>query len=190
MPGAKQRSVHHLCRPNKIIWQREQKRTLKNSWRPRLSTKVYRPFKITNGVKQGCLLAPTVFTLFFTMILQHVTEDLDDEDGVYIRFRIDVSLFNVSPHKDQRETDRGAPVRWWCCPCCPYWLDHVKNNILLRGSRSALRTWRTSEEDWSSPSACATRGVPSTRHSHRTARTESSPPVQRLRMRYHIWLPT
>ncbi|KAK2151222.1 hypothetical protein NP493_2660g00009, partial [Ridgeia piscesae] len=28
------------------------------------------------------------------MILQHVTEDLDDEDGVYIRFRIDVSLFN------------------------------------------------------------------------------------------------
>ena len=62
-------------------------------------------------MKQGCLLAPTVFTLFFTMILQHVTEDLDDEDGVYIRFRIDGILFNVSPHKDQRETDHGAPVR-------------------------------------------------------------------------------
>ena len=29
------------------------------------------------------------------MILQHVTEDLDDNDGVYIRFRTHGSLFNL-----------------------------------------------------------------------------------------------
>ena len=46
-----------------------------------------RSVTITNGVKQGCVLAPTLFTLFFSMMLQHVTEDLDDKDGVYIRFR-------------------------------------------------------------------------------------------------------
>ena len=162
MPGAKQRSVRHLCRRNWSVWHREQKRTSTFLGRHSLSTIVPRPFKITNGVN-------TVFTLFFSMMLQHVTEDLDDEDGVYIRFRIDGGLFNVSPHKDQRETDHEAPVR------CP--------------SHSALRTWRTSEEEWSSPSAPRTRRVPPTRHIHRTARTESSPPVQLLTMRYHIWLP-
>ena len=38
-------------------------------------------FKITNDVKQGCL-APTLFMMF-----QYVTEDLDDKDGVYIRWQ-------------------------------------------------------------------------------------------------------
>ena len=35
-----------------------------------------RPFEITNGVKQGCVLVPALFTLFFSMMLQHVKEDL------------------------------------------------------------------------------------------------------------------
>ena len=34
-------------------------------------------------------------TLSFSMMLQHVTEDLDDKDGIYIRFRTDGSLFNL-----------------------------------------------------------------------------------------------
>ena len=53
------------------------------------------PFKITNGLKQGCVLALTLFTLFCSMMRQQVTEDLDDKDGVYIRFRTDGSLFNL-----------------------------------------------------------------------------------------------
>ena len=43
-------------------------------------------FPIVNGVKQGCVLAPTLSSIFFSMMLQHATEDLDDEDGVYIRY--------------------------------------------------------------------------------------------------------
>ncbi|KAI8484505.1 hypothetical protein Bbelb_377760 [Branchiostoma belcheri] len=52
-------------------------------------------FPITNGVKQGCVLAPTLFTIFFSMMLQQATEDLGDEDGIYIRYRTDGSLFNL-----------------------------------------------------------------------------------------------
>lgn len=52
-------------------------------------------FPIVNGVKQGCVLAPTLSSIFFSMILQHATEDLDDEDGVYIRYVPDGSLHNL-----------------------------------------------------------------------------------------------
>ena len=33
-------------------------------------------------MKQSCVLAPTLFTLFFSMVFQQVIEDLDDEDGI------------------------------------------------------------------------------------------------------------
>ncbi|KAI8498190.1 hypothetical protein Bbelb_241340 [Branchiostoma belcheri] len=52
-------------------------------------------FPILNGVKQGCVLAPTLFTIFSSMMLQQATEDLGDEDGIYIRYRTDGSLFNL-----------------------------------------------------------------------------------------------
>ena len=50
-------------------------------------------FHISNGVKQGCVLAPTLFSIFFSIMLREAKEDLPD--GIYIRFRIDGSLFNL-----------------------------------------------------------------------------------------------
>ncbi|KAI8506556.1 hypothetical protein Bbelb_159830 [Branchiostoma belcheri] len=52
-------------------------------------------FPIQNGVKQGCVLAPTPFTIFLSIMLEETTKDLDDEDGIYIRYRTDGSLFNL-----------------------------------------------------------------------------------------------
>ena len=50
-------------------------------------------FPIVNGVKQGCVLAPTLFAIFFSMMLQEAKEDL--HEGIYIRFRTDGSVFNL-----------------------------------------------------------------------------------------------
>ena len=50
-------------------------------------------FPISNGVKQGCVLAPTLFSNFFGIMLREAKEDLPD--GVYICFRTGGSLFNL-----------------------------------------------------------------------------------------------
>ena len=50
-------------------------------------------FLISNGVKQRCVLAPTLFSIFFSIMLREAKEDL--QDGIYIRFRTDGSLFNL-----------------------------------------------------------------------------------------------
>ncbi|KAL8573948.1 hypothetical protein ACOMHN_029395 [Nucella lapillus] len=41
----------------------------------------------------GCVLAPVLFNLFFTCVLSHAVRDI--EDGVYIRYRMDGSPFDL-----------------------------------------------------------------------------------------------
>ena len=50
-------------------------------------------FPISNGVKQGCVLAPTLFSTFFSIMLREAKDDLPD--GIYIRLQTDGSLFNL-----------------------------------------------------------------------------------------------
>ncbi|XP_076055085.1 uncharacterized protein LOC143033479 [Oratosquilla oratoria] len=50
-------------------------------------------FSISNGLKQGCVLAPVLFNLFFTQVLRHAVRDLDLD--VYIKYRLDGSLFDL-----------------------------------------------------------------------------------------------
>ena len=61
----------------------------------RLNGDLSEPFPISKGVKQGCVLAPTLFSIFFSMMLKQATEDLVDDDGEYVRYRLDSSLFNL-----------------------------------------------------------------------------------------------
>ena len=51
-------------------------------------------FPISIGVKQRCVLAPTLFSIFFSIMLREAKENLPD--GIYIRFRTDGSLFNLA----------------------------------------------------------------------------------------------
>ena len=44
-------------------------------------------FLTSNGVKRGCVLAPTLFSIFFSSTLREAEEDLPD--GIYIRFCTD-----------------------------------------------------------------------------------------------------
>ena len=51
------------------------------------------PFPVTNGVKQGCVLAPTLFKMMFSAMLTAAFQD--DDNGIPIRYRFDGKLFNL-----------------------------------------------------------------------------------------------
>ena len=51
-------------------------------------------FPVSSAVKQGCVLAPTLFGIFFSMLLHYAFEDCSE--GVYIHTRADGKLFNIA----------------------------------------------------------------------------------------------
>ena len=51
-------------------------------------------FPVSSGVKQGCILASTLFGIFFSMLLQYTFKDCNE--GVYIHIRADGKLFNIA----------------------------------------------------------------------------------------------
>ncbi|RXN14061.1 RNA-directed DNA polymerase from mobile element jockey-like protein [Labeo rohita] len=51
-------------------------------------------FQVSSGVKQGCVLAPTLFGIFFSMLLKYAFKDCSE--GVYIHTRSDGKLYNIA----------------------------------------------------------------------------------------------
>ena len=50
-------------------------------------------FPVTNGVKQVCVLAPTLFSMVFAAMLHDVSQDNDD--GIQLKYRTDGGVFNL-----------------------------------------------------------------------------------------------
>ena len=61
----------------------------------RLNGDLSEPFPNSNAVKQGRVLAPTLFSNSFTVMLKQATEDLDDDEVMYVRYCLDGNLFNL-----------------------------------------------------------------------------------------------
>ena len=51
------------------------------------------PFPVTNGVKQGCVIASTLFSMMFSAMLTDAFQEGDN--GIPIRYRFDGKLFNL-----------------------------------------------------------------------------------------------
>ena len=51
-------------------------------------------FPINSGVKQGCVLAPILFGIFFSMLLSHAFDS--STDGIYLHTRSDGNLFSLA----------------------------------------------------------------------------------------------
>ena len=50
--------------------------------------------RVNHGTKQGCVLAPTLFTLFLTTVLLQLRQEI--HEGVFIHTRADGRLFNIA----------------------------------------------------------------------------------------------
>ena len=57
------------------------------------------PFNILSGVKQGCVLAPTLFGIFFVTLLKHAFGK--STEGVYLRTKSGGNLFKLSRLRDK-----------------------------------------------------------------------------------------
>jgi len=51
-------------------------------------------FSVSNGVKQGCVLAPTLFSIMFVMLIREAFLNEDDAD-IYLNYRTDGGVFNL-----------------------------------------------------------------------------------------------
>ena len=58
------------------------------------------PFPVTNGVKQSCVLVPTLFSMMFSAMLTNAFHDSDS--GIDIRYRTDGKLFSLWRHEAKR----------------------------------------------------------------------------------------
>ena len=61
-------------------------------------------FNVTNGVKQGCVLAPTLFSIFLSAMRDEAFRDMGD--GIYIQSRMSTDLFNVAHFRAKTKTTR------------------------------------------------------------------------------------
>ena len=56
--------------------------------------KTSEPFTIQSGVKQGCVLAPTLLGIFFSLLLNHAFKH--STEGIHLHTRSDGKLFNLA----------------------------------------------------------------------------------------------
>ena len=56
------------------------------------------------GVKQGCVLAPTLFSIFLSAMLDEAFRDMGN--GVYIQYRQNADVFNVAHFRAKTKTTR------------------------------------------------------------------------------------
>ena len=54
---------------------------------------ISQPYPVSNGVKQGCVLAPTLFSIMFSAMLMDTF--IDTDVGIGINYHIDSSVFNL-----------------------------------------------------------------------------------------------
>ncbi|XP_033102413.1 uncharacterized protein LOC117105396 [Anneissia japonica] len=80
-------------------------------------------FPITNNLKQGCVLAPTLFSLYLTDMLHEIPPTNPD---VGIKYRFNEGLYNLSRLSSQRLTNNTHVTELQYVDNMPHLLTHLK----------------------------------------------------------------
>ena len=95
---------------------------------------VSEPFDIKSGVKQGCVLAPTLFGIFFSCLLHHAFKD--EIRGVYRHTRSDGKLFNINRLKAKTKTKNNT-IRDMLFADAAAFVTHYKEDLQVLMDRFA-----------------------------------------------------
>ena len=83
---------------------------------------VSEPFAVNNGTKQGCVLAPLLFNIFYAAMLLDAFRS--NNEGIHIKYRTDGGIFNLQrliiEIKGHWSSCSWSPVCWWLCTGCPH----------------------------------------------------------------------
>ena len=102
-------------------------------------------FPIPDGVKQGCVLAPKLFSVFLSIMLYDAKEDLPD--GIYIRLRADALSSTLGVSSLARKPLRNSTLNFCLPMTAPF--SPTRRKLYSTSSTSSLMQQRTS----ASPSA-------------------------------------
>ena len=86
------------------------------------------PFKVETGVKQGCIIAPTLFAVFIAAIIHLVGHSLPP--GVQITYRTDGRLFNLNRFKAKSKISRTSIVE----------LQYADDNAIVAHTETELQS--------------------------------------------------
>ena len=107
-----------------------------------------RPFDISSGVKQGCVLAPTLFGIFFALLLRHAFGTASE--GICLWTRSDGRLFNLGRLRAKtkvREALIRHAVRRRCSSDDPHPAGAAGTDGPFLSGLQGFRTNHQSEED-------------------------------------------
>ena len=110
------------------------------------------PFEVTNGVKQGCVMAPTLFSIMFSAM--HMDAFQDSDTGFPIRYRFDGNIFNLSrlQAKTKVQTDVLDELSIQNMPAqrqnCKEPRNKSHSHVITMMSQSAQKTSCTPTSSW------------------------------------------
>ena len=133
------------------------------------------PFSVTNGAKQGCVMAPVLFTLVFSAMLNDAFHDNDL--GSLIRFRTDGNVFNLRRLNSKTRTSKVLIRDLLFADDCALLVTthgrrHSSYYQRFRQIRTPFRTDDQSEENRVDLSAKARSRLHSSNHHNRQQPTE------------------
>ena len=98
-------------------------------------------FAITNGVKQRCVLAPTLFSIFLSAMLEEAFRDMGDR--VYIQSRQNAYLFTIAQFraktKHKYTYERTGFRRRQCTYCPPRKIQRIVDAFTIASSKFELK---------------------------------------------------
>lgn len=78
----------------------------RESWVPfNIKAAFWTPSLITDGLKRGCILALTLFSIYLVAILQEMP---DDNPGIDLRYCTDGGLFNIARLQSRTQTTNAG----------------------------------------------------------------------------------